>query len=202
MTLSKNYSIEYLEGIEKICKKIKFKDIEDSVDILMNVRKKGGRLFILGVGGSAGSATHAVNDFRKITSIECYTPTDNVSELTARTNDEGWNTVFREWLKTSNVNSKDCILILSVGGGDKENNISVNIVEAIIYAKEVGSKIIGIVGKNGGYTAKNADKYILIPVINDQMITPFTESFHSILCHLLVSHPKLKIYQTKWESVK
>jgi len=202
MTIDENYSSGYLEGIRDICKKIKADDIEDSVDILIDIRKKGGRLFILGVGGSAGSATHAVNDFRKITSIECYAPTDNVSELTARTNDEGWNTVFREWLKISNLNDKDCILILSVGGGDKENNISVNIVEAIIHAKEVGAKIIGIVGKNGGYTAQNADKYILIPVIDDQMITPFTESFHSVLCHLLVSHPKLKINQTKWESVK
>ncbi len=202
MIKEENYSSEYLEGIRNICKIIKTKDIEDSVDILINVREKGGRLFILGVGGSAGSATHAVNDFRKITSIECYAPTDNVSELTARTNDEGWNTVFREWLKTSNLNNKDCILILSVGGGNKEENISVNIVEAIIYAKEVGAKIIGIVGKNGGYTAKKANSFILIPVIDDQMITPFTESFHSVLCHLLVSHPKLKINQTKWESVK
>ncbi len=202
MTLKENYSIEYLEGIRDICKKIKVGDIEDSVDILIDIRKKGGRLFILGVGGSAGSATHAVNDFRKITGIECYAPTDNVSELTARTNDEGWNTVFREWLKTSNLNNKDCILILSVGGGNKEENISVNIVEAIIHAKEVEAKIIGIVGMNGGYTAENADKYILIPVIDDQSITPYTESFHSVLCHLLVSHPKLKIHQTKWESVK
>ncbi|MCD4668982.1 MAG: SIS domain-containing protein [Actinomycetia bacterium] len=202
MVLKENFSIEYLEGIKNICEKIKIKDIEDSIDILLNVRKKGGRLFILGVGGSAGSATHAVNDFRKITNIECYTPTDNVSELTARTNDEGWSTVFREWLKTGKLNDKDCILILSVGGGDKENNISVNIIEAMIHAREVGAKIIGIVGKDGGYTAKNADKYILIPVINNQMITPFTESFHSVICHLLVSHPRLKMNQTKWESVK
>jgi len=202
MILKENYSIEYLKGIRKICEKIKLKDIEDSIDILINVRKKRGRLFILGVGGSAGSATHAVNDFRKIANIECYTPIDNVSELTARINDEGWNTVFKEWLKTCNLNNKDCILILSVGGGDKEKNISVNIIEAINYAKEVGSKVIGIVGRNGGYTAKNADKCILIPVINDEMITPFTESFHSVLCHLLVSHPRLKINQTKWESTK
>ncbi|TET09962.1 MAG: SIS domain-containing protein [Candidatus Atribacteria bacterium] len=202
MILKENYSIEYLKGIRKICEKIKLKDIEDSIDILINVRKKRGRLFILGVGGSAGSATHAVNDFRKIAGIECYTPTDNVSELTARINDEGWNTVFKEWLKTCNLNNSDCILILSVGGGDKEKNISVNIIEAINYAKEVGSKVIGIVGRNGGYTAKNADKCILIPVINDEMITPFTESFHSVLCHLLVSHPRLKINQMKWESIK
>lgn len=202
MTLKESYSIEYLKGIRKICEKIKLKDIEDSIDILINVRKKRGRLFILGVGGSAGSATHAVNDFRKIAGIECYTPVDNVSELTARINDEGWNTVFKEWLKTCNLNNRDCILILSVGGGDKEKNISVNIIEAINYAKEVGSKIIGIVGRNGGYTAKNADKCILIPVINDEMITPFTESFHSVLCHLLVSHPRLKINQMKWESIK
>ncbi|MBA7485386.1 Phosphoheptose isomerase [subsurface metagenome] len=202
MILKENYSIEYLKGIRKICEKIKLKDIEDSIDILINVRKKRGRLFILGVGGSAGSATHAVNDFRKIAGIECYTPIDNVSELTARINDEGWNTVFKEWLKTCNLNNRDCILILSVGGGDKEKNISVNIIEAINYVKEVGSKIIGIVGRNGGYTAKNADKCILIPVINDEMITPFTESFHSVLCHLLVSHPRLKINQMKWESIK
>ena len=202
MNLNKSYSSEYLEGIKKICESINAKDVEDMVDILINVRKLKGRLFILGVGGSAGSATHAVNDFRKITNIECYSPTDNVSELTARINDDGWNTVFKAWLKISNLNAKDCILILSVGGGNLEKNISVNIVEAIKLAKEVGSKIIGIVGKNGGYTAMNANSYILIPVIDDEMVTPFTESFHSVLCHLIVSHPNLKINKTKWESIK
>ena len=202
MNLNKSFSVKYLDGIKKICESINAKDIENIVDILINVRKLKGRLFILGVGGSAGSATHAVNDFRKITNIECYSPTDNVSELTARINDEGWNTVFKEWLKISNLNKNDCILILSVGGGNLEKNISVNIVEAIKLAKDVGSKIIGIVGKNGGDTAINADSFILIPVIDDEMVTPFTESFHSVLCHLIVSHPNLKINKTKWESIK
>ena len=202
MTLSENYSVEYLNGIKKICENIKLEDIEDITEIIATVRKKRGRLFILGVGGSAGSATHAVNDFRKIANVESYTPVDNVSELTARINDDGWNSVFKEWLKICNLNNKDCIFILSVGGGDLEKNISVNIVESINYAKEVGSKIIGIVGKNGGYTAKKADKCILIPVINNEMITPFTESFHSVLCHLIVTHPNLKLNEMKWESVK
>ena len=202
MNLNKSYSNEYLDGIKKICESINVKDVEDMVDILINVRKQKGRLFILGVGGSAGSATHAVNDFRKIANIECYTPVDNVSELTARINDDGWNTAFIDWLKVSQLNKNDCIFILSVGGGDLEKNISVNIVESINYAKEVGSKIIGIVGKMGGYTAMNANSYILIPVIDDEKVTPFTESFHSVLCHLIVSHPNLKINKTKWESVK
>lgn len=197
-----NYTKDYLTGIESICKKIDKKNISDVVEILSGVKRKNGRLFILGVGGSAGSATHAVNDFRKIVNIECYTPVDNVSELTARINDDGWNTVFVNWLKVSRLNKNDCIFILSVGGGDLEKNISVNIIEAIRFAKEVGAKSIGIVGKSNGFTAKNADKSIIIPVDNNIMLTPFTESFHSVLCHLIVTHPKLKINEMKWESVK
>jgi D-sedoheptulose 7-phosphate isomerase len=197
-----NFISEYFDGVKNICDGINADDIEDMVDLLVNTRDEEGRLFILGVGGSAGSATHAVNDFRKITGIECYAPTDNVSELTARINDDGWDTVFKEWLKTSRLNKRDCIMVLSVGGGDIQNNVSLNIVEAIDYAKETGSKIAGIVGKSGGYTIKNADACILIPVIDDNLITPFTESFHSVMCHMIVSHPRLKINQTKWESIK
>ena len=193
MANNENYSVKYLNGIKKICEDIKLKDIEDMVQIILSVRKKAGRLFLLGVGGSAGNSTHAVNDFRKIADIECYTPVDNVSELTARINDDGWNSVFKEWLKTCKLNNNDCIFILSVGGGDPEKNISANIVEAVNYAKETGSKIIGIIGRDGGYTAKNADKCILIPTIDNKMITPFTESFQSILCHLIVNHPDLKL---------
>ena len=197
-----NYIKDYLSGIESICKKINKKDISDVVEILADIKKKNGRLFILGVGGSAGSATHAVNDFRKIVNLECYTPIDNVSELTARTNDDGWNTVFINWLKVSCLNKNDCIFILSVGGGDLEKNISVNIIEAIKFAKEVGAKTIGIVGRSSGFAARNADKSIIVPIVSNNMITPFTESFHSVLCHLIVTHPKLKISETKWESVK
>ena len=159
-----NYIKDYLNGIESICKNINEKDIIGVIETLADVKKKNGRLFILGVGGSAGSATHAVNDFRKIVNMECYTPVDNVSELTARINDDGWNTVFINWLKGSHLNKNDCILILSVGGGDSEKNISVNLIEAIKFAKEVGAKSIGIVGKSNGFTAKNSDKCIVIPV--------------------------------------
>ena len=157
--------------------------------------------FFLGVGGSAGNASHAVNDFRKIVGVESYAPTDNVSELTARTNDEGWDTIFSEWLKISKLNSKDAVFILSVGGGNIEKNVSPNLVKALIFAKEVNAKILGIVGRDGGYTAKVADAAVVIPVVNQDAITPHSEAFQAVVWHLLVSHPKLKIKETKWESV-
>ena len=169
-------------------------------DLLLKVKNEEGRLFFLGVGGSAGNCSHAVNDFRKIVGIESYAPTDNVSELTARTNDEGWTTVFSEWLKISKLTTKDAVFILSVGGGNLEKNISPNLVEALKYAKMVGSKITGIVGRDGGYTAEVADVCVIIPTVNANNITPHSEAFQSIVWHLLVSHPALKSSETKWES--
>ena len=166
--------------------------IEQIVDLLSKIKSEGGRLFFLGVGGSAANCSHAVNDFRKIACIESYTPTDNVSELTARTNDDGWSTTFEEWLKVSKINHKDALFIFSVGGGNLEKNISPNLVYALKYAKTVGSKIIGIVGRDGGYTAKVGDICIIIPEVNSQTITPHAEAFQAIIWHLLVSHPKLK----------
>jgi D-sedoheptulose 7-phosphate isomerase len=175
---------------------------EKAVELLASVRERGGRLFILGVGGSAANASHAVNDFRKIAGLECYAPTDNVSELTARTNDEGWNTVFAEWLKGSRLNGKDALLILSVGGGDVEKNVSPNLVTALQLAKERGASVLGIVGRDGGYTAKVADVAIIIPTVNPNNTTPHSEAFQAVVWHLFVSHPKLKVAQTKWESTK
>ena len=174
--------------------------IEKCADELTAIRERGGRLFILGVGGSAGNAGHAVNDFRKICGIEAYAPTDNVSELTARTNDEGWATTFVEWLKGSRLGSNDGLLILSVGGGNLEKNISPNLVNAIQLAKMVGASIIGIVGRDGGYTAAAATACVLVPVVNPAHTTPHSEAFQAVIWHLLVSHPKLKITSTKWEA--
>src|SRR6476660_10469249 len=172
------------------------------VDELARVRERGGRLFILGVGGSAANASHAVNDFRKICGFECYAPTDNVSELTARTNDEGWISVFVEWLKGSRLNEKDAVLVLSVGGGSLEKNVSPNLVSALQLAKERGSAVLGIVGRNGGYTAQVADVAIVIPTVNPANITPHTEAFQAVVWHLWISHPTLKVAETKWESMK
>ena len=165
---------------------------------LAKLRSAGGRLFIIGVGGSAANASHAVNDFRKLSGIESYAPTDNVSEITARTNDEGWDTTFIEWLSTSNLSNKDCLMVLSVGGGDLERNISPNIVRAVAYANERQTDIIGIVGRDGGYTAKNASHTILIPSVNPDSVTPHSESMQAVVWHLMVSHPNLKENQTKW----
>jgi D-sedoheptulose 7-phosphate isomerase len=176
--------------------------IEKTVDILLQIRERGGRLFILGVGGSAGSASHAVNDFRKLAGFEAYTPVDNVSELTARANDEGWDTVFEAYLRTSRLDARDGLLILSVGGGDAERNISANLVRAIDYAKQVGAALTGIVGRDGGYTAKMAGAVVIIPTVNPNHITPHTESFHAVIWHLMVTHPKLKTGATKWETVR
>ena len=176
--------------------------IERMADLLDETRGRGGRLFILGVGGSAANASHAVNDFRKIAGIEAYAPTDNVSELTARTNDEGWPTIFVEWLKVSRLKADDLILVLSGGGGNLEKNVSPNLVTALQYAREVGASIIGIVGKDGGYTATVADACAIVPTVNPEHITPHSEAFQAVVWHLLVSHPKVKTRPTKWESVK
>ena len=189
--------VHLMETVE-IIKLIDPGKIESMADLLLEIKSKNGRLFVLGVGGSAANASHAVNDFRKLAGIETYAPTDNVAELTARTNDEGWNTVFSGWLKVSNLNNNDCLLILSVGGGSKVNNVSINLIEGIDLAKEKGAKVIGIVGRDGGYTAKNSDVCLVIPIVNPEKVTPHSESFQTIIWHLLVSHPKLKANPTKW----
>ena len=175
--------------------------VERVVAQLAALRERGGRLFILGVGGSAGNASHAVNDFRKLVGIEAYAPTDNVSELTARTNDEGWETTFSAWLQVSRLRADDAILVFSVGGGDLERNVSPNIVRAVQHAKRVGATVLGIVGRNGGYTAAQADAAIVIPTVNDAHITPHSEAFQGVVWHCIVSHPSLKACATKWESV-
>lgn len=189
------------ESIE-ILNKIDANEIDKMSKGLAQVRDRGGRLFILGVGGSAGHASHAVNDFRKICGFEAYSPTDNVSELTARTNDEGWDTTFSEWLKGSRIRKEDGILIFSVGGGNKAKNVSVNLVRALEVAKEKGASVYGIVGKDGGYTKEVADSCVLIPVVNSERITPHTEGMAAVVWHLVVSHPALKVNATKWESTK
>ena len=197
-----SYSEQHLRETADIVAKLDVAACEKAVELLAEVRSRGGRLFILGVGGSAANASHAVNDFRKIAGIECYAPTDNVSELTARTNDDGWATVFAEWLKGSRLNEKDAVLVLSVGGGDQERNVSANLVAALQLAKERGSSILGIVGRDGGYTAKVADVCVIVPTVNPMNTTPHTEAFQAVVWHLFVSHPALKTAQTKWESAK
>jgi D-sedoheptulose 7-phosphate isomerase len=196
-----SYSAQHLKETAEIVAKINPADCDKCVAELRAVREHGGRLFMLGVGGSAANASHAVNDFRKIAGIETYAPTDNVSELTARTNDEGWASVFVEWLRVSKLNSKDCLFILSVGGGNIEKNVSPNLVAALQLAKQVGARIIGIVGKDGGYTAKVADACVIVPTVNPNNVTPHSEAFQAVVWHLFVSHPDLKVNQTKWESV-
>ena len=198
----KNFTKNYLKESKLIIDNIDKKKINNVIDLIYIVKKNLGRIFFLGVGGSAANCSHAVNDFRKIVGIEAYTPTDNVAELTARTNDEGWETVFAEWLKISKLKPKDLIFVLSVGGGNKKKNISKNLIQAIKYSKKVGSKIVGIVGRDGGYTAQKANECIVIPTINDKHITPHTEGFQALVWHLIVSHPKLKKNNTKWESLK
>ena len=194
------YSKQHLNEAIEIINKIDVDAIENVAKLLAEVKKEQGRIFFLGVGGSAGNCSHAVNDFRKIVEIESYAPTDNVSELTARTNDEGWPTIFEPWLKLSKLNPKDAVFIFSVGGGNLEKNISTNLVNAMKYAQSVGAKITGVVGKDGGYTAKVADACVIIPVVNTETITPHSEAFQAVIWHLLVSHPLLKQNQTKWES--
>jgi D-sedoheptulose 7-phosphate isomerase len=194
------YIQQHLKEATNIITAIDTSQIEEIVSIMHNIKEQDGRLFFLGVGGSAGNCSHAVNDFRKIVGIECYAPTDNVSELTARTNDEGWCTIFSEWLKVSKLSANDCLFVLSVGGGNHEKNISPNLVEALKYGKSVNSKIVGIVGRDGGYTAKVADACVIIPTVNLENITPHSEAFQAVIWHLIVSHPRLKANQTKWES--
>jgi len=196
-----SYSVQHLQETVDIIAKINPDDCEKCVAELVAVRARGGRLFILGVGGSAANASHAVNDFRKIAGIECYAPTDNVSELTARTNDEGWASVFVEWLRGSRLNAKDALLVFSVGGGNLEKNVSPNLVLALKHAKEIGSAVIAIVGKDGGYAAKVANACVIVPTVNPANITPHSEAFQGVLWHLFVSHPLVKQNQTKWESV-
>src|SRR5438132_944847 len=196
-----NFTRQYLAEVGQILLQLDADAIERVVPLLAETRARGGRLFILGVGGSAANASHAVNDFRKIAGLECYAPTDNVSELTARTNDEGWSTVFAEWLKGSRLNEKDALLIFSVGGGNLEKNVSPNLVAALQLAKERGSAVLGVVGRDGGYTATVADVAIVIPTVNPRNTTAHSEAFQAVVWHLFVSHPKLKIAETKWESM-
>ena len=193
------FSERHLQEARQIIDAIDVVTIESMVAILVQLRDAGGRLFFLGVGGSAGNCGHAVHDFRKIVGIESYAPTDNVSELTARTNDEGWETVFVEWLKTSRLKAIDALFIFSVGGGSLEKNVSPNLVRALQYAKEIGAKVLGVVGRDGGYTAKVGDAVLIVPTVNPEAVTPHSEAFQAVIWHLLVTHPLLKVQQTKWE---
>jgi len=195
-----SYARQHLDEAAEILRRLDADAIDRMATLLADVRAQGGRVFFLGVGGSAGNCSHAVNDFRKIAGIESYAPTDNVSELTARTNDEGWASVFAEWLKVSRLQARDALFILSVGGGNLEKNISPNLVEAIQLAKAVGAKVTGVVGRDGGYTAQAADACVVVPTVNPDTITPHAEAFQAVVWHLLVSHPLLKVRQTKWES--
>jgi D-sedoheptulose 7-phosphate isomerase len=195
-----SYAEQHLREAIQILEKLDHSAIEKMADLLAKVRSSQGRLFFLGIGGSAGNCSHAVNDFRKIVGIESYAPTDNVSELTARTNDEGWSTIFVEWLKVSRLRTNDALFVFSVGGGNLEKNISPNLVTALQFGKEVGCTILGVVGRDGGYTAKVADACVVVPTVNPETVTPHSEAFQAVVWHLLVSHPKLKANQTKWES--
>jgi D-sedoheptulose 7-phosphate isomerase len=197
-----SYVEMYLKEVRLLVDKLNQSIVEKMIDLLVELRESGGRLFFLGVGGGAGNASHAVNDFRKIAGIESYAPSDNISELTARVNDDGWDTTFVNWLKGSRLSGKDGVFIFSVGGGDAEKNISANIVQALQLARNVGAKIFGIVGRDGGYTAQLADACVIIPTVNPETVTPHTESFQGVVWHLIVSHPRLKVQEMKWESVK
>jgi D-sedoheptulose 7-phosphate isomerase len=195
-----NFIKTYLNETSEIIQKLDLKIIEKLVNLISYTKNKNGRIFFVGVGGSAANCSHAVNDFRKIVEIECYAPTDNVAELTARSNDEGWDTIFSEWLKMSKISSDDLLFVLSVGGGDLEKNISPNIVKAVELAQKKGAPIAGIIGKDTGYVKKVSDNVLVIPNVNNEHITPHSEAFQAVIWHLLVSHPKLKSNQTKWEN--
>ncbi len=197
-----SFARQFLDEVQQATTRLDSDAIEKIVDELARIRERGGRLFILGVGGSAANASHAVNDFRKICGFECYAPTDNVSELTARTNDEGWATIFAEWLKGSRLNARDGVLIFSVGGGNLEKNVSPNLVSAVQLAKQTGASVLGVVGRDGGFTAKEATACVIVPTVNPDHVTPHSEAFQAVVWHLIVSHPKLKVSQTKWESTK
>jgi len=196
------YIDDYLKEASDIIGKLDRNAIDKMVRSLVEIRNRGGRLFFIGVGGSAGNASHAVNDFRKLAGFEAYTPVDNISELTARTNDEGWETVFVEWLKGSRIGESDGVFVLSVGGGNSEKNISANLVHAVIYAKSVNAKVLGIVGRDGGFTARMADACLIIPTVNPSTVTPHTESLQAVVWHLLASDPRIQKVENKWESTK
>ena len=196
-----NFIRRYLSEASQIINQLHPEPINRAVELLAETRTRGGRLFLLGVGGSAANASHAVNDFRKLVGLEAYAPTDNVSELTARTNDDGWASVFENWLRISHLRADDLVMVFSVGGGNLEKNISPNLVSALQYAKQIGSRVIGVVGRDGGFTAKVADCCIIIPTVNLEHVTPHTEAFQALVWHLLVSHPRLKVSPTKWESM-
>ncbi|CAG0947888.1 D-sedoheptulose 7-phosphate isomerase [Anaerolineae bacterium] len=196
------FTEQFLSEAKQIIEQLDVAAIERAAEFLAGARTRGGRLFILGVGGSAANASHAVNDFRKLVAFEAYAPTDNVSELTARTNDEGWSSVFVEWLKTSRLRAEDAVLVFSVGGGNLEKNVSPNLVSALQYAKQIGACIVGIVGRDGGYTSQVADVCVIIPTVYAAHVTPHSEAFQAVVWHLLVTHPKLKAAPTKWESVR
>ncbi len=199
--MPKDYIDDFLKEVKQIADLVDKSSIQKMVEILKDVRDRNGRLFILGIGGGAAHASHAVNDFRKLAGIESYAPTDNVSELTARVNDEGWPMVFAHWLKTSSLNSKDALLVFSVGGGNIEQNVSINIVEALKLAQTVGAQILGIVGRDGGHTKKVANACVVVPVVNPEAVTAHTESFQAVIWHLIVSHPALNRNKGKWESL-
>ncbi len=197
-----DYIDSYLAEVKLIAEKLDRGEINKMIGLLKEVRDNKGRLFILGVGGGAGHASHAVNDFRKLAGIEAYTPVDNVSELTARTNDDGWHTIFSNWLLGSNLKPHDAVLVFSVGGGNAEKNISLNLVEALKFAKGVGAKVFGVVGRDGGHTKQVADACVVVPVVNPETVTPQTEAFQAVVWHLIVSHPKFQMQKGKWESTK
>lgn len=197
-----SYAKQHLDEAARVVAGLDVAVIEKMALLLANLRARGGRLFFLGVGGSAANCSHAVNDFRKIAGIEAYTPVDNVSELTARTNDEGWGSVFTTWLQVSRLNKNDMLFVFSVGGGSLKHNISPNLVLALQYAREVGAQVVGVVGRDGGYTGQVADACVIVPTVNPENITPHTEAFQAVVWHLLVSHPVLKVAQTKWESTQ
>jgi D-sedoheptulose 7-phosphate isomerase len=196
-----NYTQEHLQETAAILQRLDVAAIERMVEFLAQLQASSGRIFFLGVGGSAGNCSHAVNDFRKLLGIECYAPTDNVSELTARINDDGWESTFVEWLKVSRLSARDAVFVLSVGGGSAEKKISVNLVAAVDHARQTGARVLGIVGRDGGHTARVADACVIVPTVNPQTVTPHTEAFQAVIWHLLVSHPLLKVHETKWESV-
>ncbi|BBZ22069.1 SIS domain-containing protein [Mycolicibacter hiberniae] len=196
------YTTQYLEEVNKIAALVDPATIDRMIQLLCGIRENGGRLFVLGVGGSAGNAGHAVNDFRKICGMEAYAPTDNVSELTARVNDDGWESCFINWLKGSRLGSRDAVLVFSVGGGSLERNISGNIVHAVRHAKTIGATVLGIVGRDGGYTAQQADACLVIPTLSPETVTPHAESWQAVVWHLIVSHPDMKEHEMKWESTR
>ena len=197
-----SYTQEHLRETAAIVQQLDVAAIEKVVSVLAQIKAAAGRIFFLGVGGGAGNCSHAVNDFRKLLGIECYTPTDNVSELTARINDEGWERAFVDWLAVSRLSSRDAVFVMSVGGGSREKNISLNLIAAVDHARKVGAKIIGIVGRDGGYTARHADATVIVPTVNPQTVTPHTEALQAVIWHLLVSHPGLQPREAKWESLE